>query len=274
VSQASAHVGAFLLQDVYQGLTGIPRGEVKRLRIIGVPPKVQPQMNVPALGVSREETGKYVMGSVDVEADGSAYFQLPSGVPVFFQALDAEGRALQTMRSLAYVQPGELRSCVGCHEGRHTSPPPGTIPLAAKRAPSRVKADCEGTWPLRYDRLVQPALEQYCVSCHQKGQEAARFDLTEANSYDALLQYATADLHDLVFEKDASQPGHGPSLQSKLLDYLQKDDLHSRLGVPSTELQRLYTWMDTYGHSQGCFSHKQEKALLQLRRQYAFLFAD
>ena len=66
---------------------------------MGVVPKVQPHMNVPALGVSREETGKFVMGSVPVEEDGSAHFRIPSGLPVFFQALDDQGLALQTMRS-------------------------------------------------------------------------------------------------------------------------------------------------------------------------------
>ena len=83
--------GRFLLQDVYRGLTGIPRGSVKRLRIVGVPPKVQPNMNSPMLGVSAEDPGKFVLGTVPVEADGSAHFRVPSGVPVFFQAFDAEG---------------------------------------------------------------------------------------------------------------------------------------------------------------------------------------
>ena len=32
-----------------------------------------------------------ILGTVPVEADGSAYFLVPSGVPVFFQALDERG---------------------------------------------------------------------------------------------------------------------------------------------------------------------------------------
>ena len=80
VEVATANVGRFLVQDVYAGLTGVQRGTVKRIRIVGVPPKVQPQMNTPSLGVSREETGKYVLGSVAVEPDGSALFEVPSGV--------------------------------------------------------------------------------------------------------------------------------------------------------------------------------------------------
>ena len=56
-------------------------------------------MNIPILGVSREETGKFILGSVPIESDGSAYFRIPSGMSVFFQALDSDGFALQTMRS-------------------------------------------------------------------------------------------------------------------------------------------------------------------------------
>ncbi len=272
--ETATQVGTFLVQNLYEGLPHVPRDAVKRLRIVGVPPKVQPQMNVPALGVSREETGKYVLGTVAVEADGSAHFQLPSGVSVFFQALDAEGRTLQTMRSLVYLAPGEVRACVGCHEGRHSAPPPGSMPLASQRAPSQLTLESEGTWPLRYDQLVQPVLDQHCVSCHQTGHEGARFDLTAAKSYEALLQYADGDLHQLVFEKDASQPGDTPSLRSKLLSYLQHDPRHRDLPLAPTDRQRVYTWMDTYGHTQGSFSEEQEQSLREFKRQYAFLLAE
>ena len=78
--------GRFLLQDIYHGLAGIDRGSIKRLRIVGVPPKTQPHMNNPNLGVSSEDPGKFILGTVPVEKDGSAYFRAPSGVSVFFQA--------------------------------------------------------------------------------------------------------------------------------------------------------------------------------------------
>ncbi len=124
--------GSLLVQDVYQGLTGIARGTVKRLRIVAVPPKVQPHMNQPSIGVSAEDPGKYVLGTAPVASDGSAFFRIPSGVPVFFQALDDKGLALQTMRSLTYVLPGQTLSCVGCHESRDQAPPIGSY--AAGRA--------------------------------------------------------------------------------------------------------------------------------------------
>ncbi len=117
--------GQFLVQDVYRGMEEVPRGAVKRLRIVAMPPKVQPNMNLPVLGVSAEDPGKFVLGTVPVEADGSAHFRVPSGVPVFFQALDAQGLAIQTMRTLTYVQPQQTQACVGCHEHRDQAPPLG-----------------------------------------------------------------------------------------------------------------------------------------------------
>ena len=105
-------------------MPGVPRGTVKRLRVVAVPPKVQPHMNNPSLGMSHEDPGKFVLGTVPVEADGSAYFRVPSGVPVLFQALDHQGLAVQTMRSLTYVQPQQTLACIGCHESREAAPAP------------------------------------------------------------------------------------------------------------------------------------------------------
>ena len=79
------------MQNVYEGMPGVAQGTVKRLRVVGVPPKTQPYMNQPNIGVSGEDPAKYVLGTVPVEADGSAYFRVPSGVSLFFQALDAAG---------------------------------------------------------------------------------------------------------------------------------------------------------------------------------------
>ncbi|HSH16031.1 MAG TPA: discoidin domain-containing protein, partial [Verrucomicrobiae bacterium] len=108
--------GRFLVADVTRGLKTVQHGEVKALRIVAIPAKTQPWMNQPALGLTRDDPGKAVLGTVPVEADGSAYFRVPSGVALFFQALDAQGRAVQTMRSATHVQPGQTLSCNGCHD--------------------------------------------------------------------------------------------------------------------------------------------------------------
>jgi hypothetical protein len=264
--------GCFLLQDVYRGLDKVPAGTVERLRVIGVPPKTQPQMNSPAIGITGEDPGKFVLGTVPVEADGSAHFRVPSGVPVFFQALDARGSAVQTMRTLTYVMPGGTLSCIGCHESREAAPAVGAIPLAARRPPSRLALDPPGTWPLRFDELVQPVLDRQCVSCHRAGggdAKAARLDLTPANAYASLLGYG--NLRGLAGERDRSIAGQGVAANSSLLALLGKPGGHEGVRLSQPDLYRLAVWMDIYAQRLGSFSPEQEQDLRKMRQAWAAL---
>lgn len=72
--------GRFLLTDVYRGLKTVERGTVKALRVVAVPAKTHPTMNYPNLGVTRDDPGKCVLGTVPVEADGSAYLCPEAGL--------------------------------------------------------------------------------------------------------------------------------------------------------------------------------------------------
>jgi hypothetical protein len=270
----AAQKGAFLVQDIYQGLNGAPRGSIHRLRIVGVPPKVQPQMNRPMLGVSAEDPGKFVLGTVPVEPDGSAYFEIPSGIPVLFQALNQDGLMVQTMRSLSYVQPGQTLACIGCHDHRDTSPPVSQVPLAAARGPSLLEPGPEGSWPLRFDQLIQPVLDQHCVQCHRPDNEdrsAAALDLTAANSYTSLLEFGDGDLRKLVFERDRSLVGETPSLRSRLFQVLTSPEGHHDVVLCPEEFHRLTTWVDTYAQVLGSYSDQQEQELIELRETFAEL---
>jgi hypothetical protein len=269
--------GRFLVQDVYEGLTGVQRGTVARLRIVGVPPKVQPEMNSPAIGVSAEDPGKFVLGTVAVEADGSAYFRVPSGVPVFFQALGRDGLAVQTMRTLTYVQPGQTLSCVGCHESRDAAPALARSPMALRRGPAKLTAEPSGSWPLRFDELVQPVLDKQCVSCHKadaKDPKGAKFDLTAPKAYQSLLTYAGGDLKKLAFEKDRSIVNECPARKSKLMGLLTAEKGHEGVRLDAVARYRLAVWMDTYAQVQGSFSKQQEDDLRQFRQKMAGLIEE
>ncbi len=266
--------GSLLVQDIYQGLESVSPGSVKRLRIVAVPPKTQPHMNQPCIGVSAEDPGKYVLGTVPVAPDGSAFFRIPSGVPVFFQALDKKGMAIQTMRSLTYVLPNQKLSCVGCHESRHQAPPDGGMPLAARHGPSKLTPGPEGSWPLRFDRLVQPVLDKHCVTCHSAGNsdaKAAKLALTEDHAYQNLITFGEKDLEKLAFEKDKSEVGQCPARESKLMALLAQDPVHRDIALDADSLDRLITWMDTYAHRQGFFSPAQEQQMVAFRKQYRHL---
>ena len=266
--------GRFLIQDVSRGLEGLARGSAKRLRIVAVPPKVQPNMNSPVLGVSAEDPGKFVLGTVPIEADGSAHFRVPSGLPVFFQALDEKGLAIQTMRTLTYVQAQQTQSCIGCHEHRDTAPSYGKTAIAASREPSKLTPGPAGCWPLRYDQLVQPVLDKSCVSCHgPRGTSAAaaRLDLTPAKSYQSLLTFGGENLRKLAFERDRSIPGQCTAMNSKLYSLLTQPEGHAGVRLDAESLERLILWMDVYAQRQGSFSEAQEQQLLELRRDWAHL---
>jgi len=82
---------------------------------------------------------KRVLGTVPIEADGSALFEVPARTPLYFQVLDEHGFAIQSMRSWMTLQPGENRSCVGCHEDPNGSVPNRELSLALRRDPSRIE---------------------------------------------------------------------------------------------------------------------------------------
>lgn len=273
---AEEQEGRFFVQDVYQGLTGVSRGTIERLRIVGVTPKVQPTMNTPSLGVSKEDPGKFVLGTVPVEEDGSAYFRVPSGVPVFFQALDRQGLTVQTMRSLTYVQPGQTLGCVGCHESRDSAPTSVGSPIAGRREPSRITEGPPGSWPLRFDELVQPVLDKACVDCHRADGpgDAARFALTSNVSYENLMAFGDMDLHRLAYEKARSEVGDGPARNSKLYAMLTESPGHEGVQLDQDGLERLATWMDTYAQRLGSFSEQQEDELRALKADLSRLLEE
>ena len=299
--------GRFLILNVYRGLPGIAPGTIRWIRIIGCPSKTQPHMNNPNIGACAEDPGKFVLGIVPVEADGSAYFRVPPGIAFFFQALDANGVAVQTMRTLTSVQPGQTLACIGCHEQRQETPPAASplrlaaasssVPenrtpntdnrsssgavLALLRGPSPITPGPEGSWPYRFDRLVQPVLDANCVRCHSPnanpqtvaaatgGTTPPRIppkgiDLTPAASYKALATYG--GLHGQVtsfYLRGYSVPGQTATQSSALLAHLRKGHHGVQLDAPAYD--RLITWMDTYAQFQGHFSPQQEQALEALR---------
>ena len=59
-----------------------------------------------------------ILGTVPVEEDGSAFFEVPALRSLFFVALDENDLSVKRMQSFVTVQPGETTGCVGCHEQR------------------------------------------------------------------------------------------------------------------------------------------------------------
>jgi hypothetical protein len=145
-----------------------PEGtKIKELRIVQVLPKTTWNANDPWIGYGGDNSARKVLGTVPVLDDGSTRFELPVDVPVYFQVLDENGFAVQTMRSATYVKPGETLTCLGCHEGRnYGTAKPTVYPTAFRLPASTIKLEVEGSNPFSYPRMIQPILDKHCVECH------------------------------------------------------------------------------------------------------------
>lgn len=168
--------GRLLLADIHEGrqMTGVKRGEIKKLLVLETLPKpVNFTGGMDPLSYGGTFTLERVLGTVPVEADGSAYFDVPALRSVFFVALDEQDRSVKRMQSFVTVQPGEVTGCVGCHEQRtQTMPPNVPLNLAARRAPSRIEPVADVPDVLDFPRDIQPILDRLCTDCHGYEQTA------------------------------------------------------------------------------------------------------
>jgi len=271
--------GRFLISDIYRGLKTVKRGDIKAVRIIAVPPKCQPTMHNPPIGLTREDPGKCVLGTVPVEADGSAHFRVPSGVIVFFQAIDSRGMAVQTMRSTTHVQPGQTLSCIGCHERRNEAPAARRL-IAARREPSKIALAPSGSWPLRFDRLVQPVLDAKCIKCHSpnsKKVKARKFNLTAPKAYASLCNYGKPSLRSHVhvdYRRGTSAEGNCQAANSPVLAKLFGPKGHNDVKLTDEDRRRFIVWMDSYAQRAGSFSDDQERRLTEMRKRYAHMLIE
>ncbi|MDO4584987.1 MAG: hypothetical protein Q4D62_12890 [Planctomycetia bacterium] len=218
----SQETGTFYVQDIYfgPGLQNVPRGTIRQIRVVALeyrPVGVTYAYTQGEGGTSHMTTPvsinngswdvKHVLGTVDVDEDGSAFFEVPARTPVYFQMLDEKGYVVQTMRSWATLQPGEFFSCIGCHEEKNVTfsteknlpqKPPQKIrpfyrhedqPVSEWRTlaspEQRKTADFLGrNAPKGYDypqgfsflRDVQPILDRHCVDCHYSGAKNEKED--------------------------------------------------------------------------------------------------
>ena len=216
---------------------------------------------------------RVVLGTVPVEKDGSAHFTVPAGVELFFQALDADGCAVQSMRSATALMPGERMSCQGCHEPKTVAPErtPAAMPLATRREPSALTPGPAGSNPFSFPRLVQPVLDKHCASCHaekikaaQAGQKAPpRLDIevqdfpvkggmnrptrytaayiSLAEPYGFTAYGSKRDWSSPKFYR--TTPGEFGARASKLYALLKAG--HHDVKLSGEEMSRLVTWLDS-----------------------------
>ena len=177
------NTGVYYIQNIYDGMLmdELPKDLIKKLRIVevefrsaGIGSNGNEGEGGGALCSSPAGVGntswdiKKVHGIVDVYEDGSAFFEAPARVPLYFQALDQDGNMVQTMRSWSTLQPGEMQSCVGCHEHKNSVPVSNhPVSIAMDKGVQKIAPiDDKGLRGFSFIREVQPILDKHCVGCH------------------------------------------------------------------------------------------------------------
>ena len=261
--------GEFFLADVNWSLLPFPADRpIRCLRVFQLLPKSETHIvNRPRIGFANAEPARSLLGTVPVEEDGSAYFRVPAGKPICFQAVDEDGRAVQGMRTLTYVQPGERRGCVGCHEPSGIAPP-RRMTLALQRGPSILLPGPEGSQPFGYPQLVQPVLDRSCVSCHDGKTGSGKSDLRLTGELAGKFTRSYESLRPFVrlyewgggsINQTVTVPGRMGADESPLTAIL-KDETHRAIKLSELDRRRMYLWLDANAPFYGTYSEKEQLA--------------
>jgi hypothetical protein len=287
--------------NVYNTRTPLPKGsKIKSLRVFQVfPLSVASARVTHATGWQVPQATdsinltRAVLGTVPVEADGSAHLTVPAGKELFFQILDENGLAITSMRSGTHFQPGERTVCQGCHEPKYgvATSPSRKVTMAMKRAPSVLKPEADGTNPFNYPRLIQPVLDKHCVKCHEKNKDnkdlkvrppSLSSDVARTKrasymnprseyftSYISLApkygfyDYGGKNWSDPKWYR--TTPGEFGAKASKLYQMLSKG--HNKVKLSPEEMRRITVWLDACSPFYGVY--EKEGGQAQLRGEIA-----
>lgn len=253
------------IQDIYEGegLRGVPKGQVKSLRVFAYEYAYQRTLSDHYNhGIQAGWDIKRLIGTVPVEEDGSAIFKIPANTPISLQPLDAEGRAIQWMRSWLTGMPGEIVSCVGCHEDQNTIPVPRKT-LASTRKPREIKIAEGGVRPYTFKYEIQPILDRACIACHN-GNKATMPNFKDTSSVSVTDWSGTRYMQKsyLAFHPYVNRQGPEADMYvmapyeyhastSEVVRMLKRG--HHNVKLTDQEWDHLYTWIDLNAPGRGTF---------------------
>ncbi len=257
----SRPTGQMILTDVYEGrdMKGVKRGDIKKLLILESLPKPVNFSGGPDvtswLGTFTLER---VLGTVPVEADGSASFRLPANRPVFFVALDKDDLSVKRMHSFTSVAPGEVTACVGCHEHRTTTPgfPPGPSLLALRRSPSEISNFDGLPDVIDYQRDVQPVFDRHCVSCHNADDYDGRLSLEAGLGHVYNLGYYRLVARGQIADGRNGLGNSPPRTVGTSASPLMKmtDGSHYDVKLPENDWRTIWMWIESGAPNAGSYA--------------------
>ncbi len=251
----SQATGRLLLADVTHGrnMAGVAQGQIKKLLVIETLPKpVNFSGTMEPLSLGGTFTLERILGTVPVEPDGSAYFEIPALRPVFFVALDANGMSVKRMQSFVSVMPGETTSCAGCHENRTDTAAsiPAAATLAMRKPPARIEPVADVPDVIDFTRDVQPILDRNCTRCHSSRAKDAPpklLSLDGGRSPWYSQSYAALMIRGLVSHGRDAQGNIAPraigTSASRLMKYL--DGSHNNVKLTPREYRTVSLWIET-----------------------------
>jgi hypothetical protein len=169
---------------------------------------------------------------------------------LYFQLLDGDFNELQRMRSVVQLQPGEQRSCIGCHDARSAAP----LKRPAQAFTGPVQSLTPPPWgavAFDYERIVQPVLDANCVRCHDTKSDA-KLDLRGTHdpnrvpaSYRSLITGGWVHYFDWHYGSRhfKAEPLSFGTLQSRLFKALAEKQ-HETITLKPEELRALKAWID------------------------------
>ncbi|HOZ49961.1 MAG TPA: discoidin domain-containing protein [Candidatus Hydrogenedentes bacterium] len=265
--------GVVAVMNIYDGDFEWPADtRIAALRVIQVLPKTTPPPNEPRIGVAEQTNARAVLGTVPVESDGSALFEVPAGRQIYFQALDDRGMAIQSMRSGTYVHPGERLTCLGCHEPKRLAveTTEARVPLALRRSPSPLEPGPEGSSPFSYVRLVQPVLDRHCVACHVEKQAVdlrgniegdygwSRSYTNLAEDYGFYYHVRNGSMNTGIHGGVRSVAGQFGARVAPLLEYL--DRRHYDVNLDDADFRRVALWLDCNSEFFGSYENTEAQS--------------
>ncbi|MFR9669113.1 MAG: SUMF1/EgtB/PvdO family nonheme iron enzyme [Rikenellaceae bacterium] len=255
----------FFIQDIYEGegLEGAPRGIVKELRIYAYEyAYIDTRSDHNWHGIQAGWDLKRELGTVPVEADGSVIFKAPANTPISIQPLDEHGVAVQWMRSWVVGQPGEIVSCVGCHEDHSQIAIPKRV-IASQKSATELAAPEGGSHSFTFDLEMQPILDRACIACHDGSGKA--FDLRTSAKDDRGHGQSYLNIHPYVRRQGGEgdmavlNPYEYHANTSDLVRMLKKG--HYNVELTDKEWRKLYQWIDFNAPDKGYFNYDQPKRL-------------
>ena len=194
---------------------------------------------------------KASLGIAPVESDGSANFYAPAGKVLYFEALDEDFNEIQRMRSVVQLQPGEKRSCIGCHEDRKAAPPVRQNHRRASRTTSRLELPPWGTEPFSYEKSGAAGLGRQMRPLPRRRRQEELQSRRHARSAQSARLVSNADRRRLGpllrlalrgVRPHKAEPASFGTLKSKLWPVLDKG--HYDVKLTREEMRRVKCWID------------------------------